>query len=99
MPVASLPAKQSRSVNVILAVGPGDDVAASVASILADPAGAVAAAQKEYARQVGEVFDRLPSLESSNRAIGAVVQPVAGALTDEPMGRAGVRAASILLDG
>jgi len=64
--VASLPAKQSRSVSVIIAIGSGDDAAASVTRILADPAGAITAAQKEYARQVGEVFDRLPSLESSN---------------------------------
>jgi hypothetical protein len=63
---ASLPAKQSRSVNVIIAIGSGDEAAASVTQILADPSGAITGAQKEYSRQVGEVFDRLPSLESSN---------------------------------
>ena len=64
--IATLPARQSRSVNVALAIGSGDEAAASVVAILADPAGAIRAAQKNYARQVGEVFDRLPSLESSN---------------------------------
>jgi len=64
--VASLPAKQSRSVNVIIAIGSGDEAAASVNQVLADPAGAIAAAGREYARQVGEVFEKLPSLESDN---------------------------------
>jgi hypothetical protein len=64
--MASLPAKQSRSVNVVIAIGSADDAAASVAGLLAAPSGAAAAAQKEYARQVKEVFGRLPSLESSN---------------------------------
>ena len=64
--VASLPAKQSRSVNVIIAIGSGDKAAASVNQVLADPAGAIAAAGREYARQVGEVFEKLPSLESDN---------------------------------
>ena len=51
---------------MVIALGSGDEAAASVTQILADPSGAITAAQKEYARQVGEVFDRLPSLESSN---------------------------------
>ena len=63
---AALPAKQSRAVNVILAIGSADEAAASVTRILADPAGAITAAQAEYARRVGEVFERLPSLESDN---------------------------------
>lgn len=64
--VAALPAQQSRSVNVIVAIGPADEAAASVTRILADPAGAITAAQTEYARRVGEIFDRLPSLESDH---------------------------------
>lgn len=64
--IASLPARQTRSVNVVIAIGSGDETAATVSQILADPSGAITAAKSEYARQVGEVFEKLPSLESSN---------------------------------
>ncbi|MCL5096583.1 MAG: hypothetical protein M1608_03420 [Candidatus Omnitrophica bacterium] len=64
--VALLPPRRSGSANVVIAIGSGDEAAASVAQILGDPAGSIASAKKEYARRVGEVFERLPSLESDN---------------------------------
>lgn len=64
--VAQLPARQTRSVNVVIAIGAGDEPAASGDQIIADPARSIAAAKKEYARQVGEVFAKLPTLESDN---------------------------------
>lgn len=64
--VASLPPGQTRSAHVILAIGPTDEAAASVREIQRDPSAAVAAARKEYARQVSELFERLPSLASDN---------------------------------
>jgi len=67
--VASLPGKQSRSVNLVIAIGPGDEASASVSRILADPAGQVLAAKRDYARQVSELFDKLPSLESDNQQL------------------------------
>jgi hypothetical protein len=64
--VASLPARQKRTANVVLAIGPTDEAAAAMSRILSDLAGAVKAAEMEYARQVGEVFEKLPTLESNN---------------------------------
>ena len=64
--VASLPAGQTRSVNVVIAIGSGEEAAPSVARILNHPVGAIAAANREYARQVGEIFEKLPALESDN---------------------------------
>lgn len=61
-----LPASQARTVHLAIAIGQAEEAAASVDRLLADPAAAVAAARQEYARQVTEVFQRLPSLESSN---------------------------------
>ena len=63
---ASLPTRQKRSVNLAIAVGAGDEPIASVDQILADPVHSIAAAKKEDARPVGEVFEKLPSLESDN---------------------------------
>lgn len=62
----SLPANQTLSVNLIIAMGGDAEAAASVARLLADPAQAVAAAKSEYARRVGEVFEKLPTLESDH---------------------------------
>ena len=70
--LASLPARQTRSVNVVIAIGRSEEATASVAQILADPAGSLAAARREYARQVEEIFEKLPSLESDNAQLGAV---------------------------
>ena len=67
--VASLPAKQSRSVNVVIAIGSADEAAASATTILGDPAGAVAAANEEYARLVKGVFEKLPTFESDNEQL------------------------------
>jgi hypothetical protein len=64
--LAALPAGQKRAVNVVLAIGSSAEAVAAVDKILADPAGAVTAAGGEFARQVGEVFERLPTLESDN---------------------------------
>jgi len=64
--LASLPANQTRTVNVGIAIGSGNEPADSVTRILADPPGSLATATAEYARQVGEIFARLPSLESDN---------------------------------
>lgn len=64
--LANLPARQKRSVNVVVAIGSAEEAAATVDKILADPADAVTTAKSEYARQVGEVFERLPTLESNN---------------------------------
>jgi hypothetical protein len=64
--IDSLPAKQSLSVNLAIAMGAMDEADASVTGILADPAAAVRAAQSEYAQQVAGVFAKLPTLESSN---------------------------------
>jgi hypothetical protein len=63
---ASLPARQTRSVNIVVAIGSDEETGVSVRSILADPVGSIAAAKQEYARQVREVFEKLPSLESDN---------------------------------
>ena len=67
--VARLPAKETRSVNVIIAIGSGDEPGTSVERIVADPSGAITAATKEYARQVNEVFARLPTLTSDNQQL------------------------------
>ncbi len=64
--VAVLPAKQSSSVNVVIAIGPSDEAALSVDQIVDDPLGAVTAAREDYARRVRQLLDRLPSLESDN---------------------------------
>lgn len=64
--IASLPAREARSVNVVIAIGSGDEAAATAGRILADTAGAITAAKHEYARRVNEVFEKLPSLESDN---------------------------------
>jgi len=63
---APLPARQTRTVNVVMTIGSADEAAAAAGKILTNPAGAVTAARNEYARQVGEVFKRLPALESNN---------------------------------
>ena len=67
--VATLPGKQSHSVNVVIAMGEADDAAASLAEILANTAGAIGAAEKEYVDRVGEVFEKLPTLESDNEQL------------------------------
>lgn len=64
--VVSLPAKQSLSATVVIAIGSSNEAAACVTRILTDPAGSVAAAKSDYARRVREIFERLPSLESDN---------------------------------
>jgi len=62
----SIPAKQSRTMNVVIAIGSTDEASASVATILADVAGSLSAANKEYARQVDAIFEKLPTLDSDN---------------------------------
>ncbi len=64
--LASLPARQSLSANVVIAIGRSEEATASVAQILADPAGSLAAARREYAHRVEEIFEKLPSFESDN---------------------------------
>ncbi len=63
---ASLAPGQMRLVNVIIGMGPVEELEASISRILSDPLNAVSGANQEYARQVNDVFDRLPSLESDN---------------------------------
>ncbi|MCX6923086.1 MAG: hypothetical protein NT154_07740, partial [Verrucomicrobia bacterium] len=63
---ALLPARQTRSVNVVIAIGTADQAAATSRKILADPVSAVTAARNEYARQVNKLFNKLPALESNN---------------------------------
>ena len=63
---ALLPAGETRTVNVVIAIGPGDEAEAAVRSILGDPAGAVTTAKGKYARRVAEVFEKVPTLESNN---------------------------------
>jgi hypothetical protein len=63
---AVLPGGQTRTVNVAIAIGQGSEAEAAVGAILSDPARAIAAAKDEYTRRVGEVFAKLPALESNN---------------------------------
>ena len=64
--VASLPAKQSHTVNVVITIGSADEATASVKEILANPAASIAAAKQEYVRQVENVFEKLPTFQSDN---------------------------------
>ena len=64
--VTSIPANQSSTISVVVTIGAADEAAASVATILADVAGSLAAAKKEYARQVDALFEKLPTLDSDN---------------------------------
>jgi len=66
---ATLPAKETHSVNVIMAIGPEPEAAAEARQLEADPSGAIIAAQREYSRQVMELFERLPSLASDNQQL------------------------------
>lgn len=61
-----LPARQTREIRIVIAIGPEDEAAASVNKLLVDPARAIETASQEYARQVDEVFQKLPTLESDN---------------------------------
>lgn len=63
---ASLPAHQSSSVNVVIAIGAGDDAMTTVTRIVSDPTAAVAASEKEYDRRVAEIFEKLPTFASDN---------------------------------
>jgi hypothetical protein len=67
--VARLPAKETRSENVINGIGSGDEPGSSVNQIAADPSGAITTATREYARQVNEVFARLPTFTSDNQQL------------------------------
>lgn len=53
---------------IALAIGPATDAAAECAAIAADPDQAVADAKAAYARQLEELFERIPRLESSSAA-------------------------------
>jgi hypothetical protein len=63
---ASLPAGKARTVNVVITIGSGDEAKVTADKLLEDPADAVRVANAEYVRQVGEVFEKLPTLESDN---------------------------------
>lgn len=62
--VVSLPAGQSCAVTLVVAIGSHDQAAASATLLARDPVAAVAAAHAEYAERVGQIRQRLPSLES-----------------------------------
>ena len=61
-----VPPGQTLTAKVVIAIGPANEAMGASRRLGADPAGAIARAQREYARQVNEVFERLPTLESDN---------------------------------
>jgi hypothetical protein len=63
---ATLPANQSQKVNVVIAIGRAEEAAASATEILGNPARSIAAAEKDYARRVADMFEKLPVFESDN---------------------------------
>jgi hypothetical protein len=63
---ALLPPNQSRTIHIVIAIGAGDEAAASVNEMLADPVHSITTAESEYIRRVEEMFDKLPTLESDN---------------------------------
>lgn len=63
---AVLPAHSSRTVNVIISLDTAEAAANCVKEILADPAAAIVAAEREYRRQVANLFDKLPTFSSDN---------------------------------
>ncbi|MEX0642559.1 MAG: hypothetical protein WD468_07650 [Pirellulales bacterium] len=63
---ASLPANESRSVNVVVSIGAADEAIATANKLLAKPAAFVAAAEGDYRRQVSELFEKLPAFSSDN---------------------------------
>ncbi len=61
-----LPAGRKHLVHVVAAMGAIPEAQASIERILPNPARAIQEAAREYARQVAEVFQKVPSLESDN---------------------------------
>jgi len=63
---AVLPARQTRSARVVLAIGTAAEASLAVEQLAANPAAAVAGADREYRRRVAEVFQKLPAFESDD---------------------------------
>lgn len=64
--MATLPARKTRTVRVVLAIGTVEEASRTVDRLLANPTAALTGADREYRRRVDEVFAKLPSLESDN---------------------------------
>lgn len=63
---ASLPAKQTRCIDVVIAIGPHEEATASVKKILGNVQRSLAEANSAYARQIDKIFAKLPAFHSDN---------------------------------
>ncbi len=61
-----LPARQSHSVDIVVAIGPAVEAEASLDRLLANPAATIVATEQAYSARVRELFQKLPVFESDN---------------------------------
>jgi hypothetical protein len=64
-----LPPHGRAAVYVAWAVGPGGEATAAAHAMAANPEAAIAAAEEAYQRRVGDLYEKLPRLTSSNPAL------------------------------